>query len=312
MRQPQISIIVPVYNTEKYLHRCIDSILAQTFTDFELLLINDGSNDHSGEVCDEYTQKDSRIRVFHKENGGVSSARNLGLDNAQGELITFVDSDDWIEKNCLDSCITVIREFPSVDIIRYGYYKEIGNNRVKNTCTQKMVFSPKEMLERCHKYSFWGFIWNTVYKKKLLGDLRFNVNLNWLEDHIFTYKYINQCQLMYLLEKPLYHYSVSNSGLSCIKDAYIVKCAAEEEFKAISAIVGVKDAINGYYDKLKEAINILYKYEDNYYRRKIFYKRFTILPLAIDHRNQIIDLYCNRYIPYFLKDWVLKARIKQL
>ena len=95
---PKISVIVPVYNTEKYLRRCIDSVLAQTYQDFELLLIDDGSKDSSGAICDEYAAKDARVRVFHKENGGVSSARNLGLDNARGEWVTFVDSDDYIEK----------------------------------------------------------------------------------------------------------------------------------------------------------------------------------------------------------------------
>ena len=95
---------MPVYNTEKYLRRCVDSILAQTFTDFELLLINDGSTDSSGAICDEYTQKDSRVRVFHKENGGVSSARNIGLDNAKGEYIAFVDSDDYID-NRMYECL---------------------------------------------------------------------------------------------------------------------------------------------------------------------------------------------------------------
>ncbi len=102
---PQISIIVPVYNIEKYFHRCVDSILSQTFTDFELLLINDGSNDNSGAICDEYAAKDARIRVFHKENGGVSSARNLGLDNAKGEWITFVDSDDYVKPDYLSNLL---------------------------------------------------------------------------------------------------------------------------------------------------------------------------------------------------------------
>ena len=92
---PKISVIVPVYNTEKYLRRCIDSVLAQTYQDFELLLIDDGSKDSSGAICDEYAEKDTRVRVFHKENGGVSSARNLGLDNAKGEWVTFIDSDDY-------------------------------------------------------------------------------------------------------------------------------------------------------------------------------------------------------------------------
>ena len=98
---PKISVIVPVYNTEKYLKRCIDSILAQSYSDFELLLIDDGSTDASPAICDEYATNDSRVRVFHKPNGGVSSARNLGLDNARGEWIAFVDSDDWIESEML-------------------------------------------------------------------------------------------------------------------------------------------------------------------------------------------------------------------
>ena len=101
MPSPKISVIVPVYNTEKYLRRCVDSILAQTYTDFELLLVNDGSTDGSGAICDEYATRDQRVRVFHKNNGGVSSARNLGLDNACGEWITFADSDDYVYPNWL-------------------------------------------------------------------------------------------------------------------------------------------------------------------------------------------------------------------
>ena len=96
---PLVSIIVPVYNAEKTLNKCVDSILNQTFQDWELLLIDDGSTDRSGELCDEYANKDSRVRVFHKINEGVSSARNVGLDNAKGQWITFVDADDWIDKN---------------------------------------------------------------------------------------------------------------------------------------------------------------------------------------------------------------------
>ena len=121
----KISIIVPVYNTEKYLRRCVDSILAQTFTDFELLLINDGSTDSSGAICDEYTQKDSRVRVFHKENGGVSSACNLGLDNARGEWITFEDSDDTLPVNALED----IYRNDSEDLIVSAFYRI--NSKIK-------------------------------------------------------------------------------------------------------------------------------------------------------------------------------------
>ena len=104
---PIISVIVPVYNVEQYLPRCIDSILAQTFTDFELLLIDDGSKDKSGAICDAYARKDPRIRVFHKPNGGVSSARNMGLDNAKGEWIAFVDSDDWVNEDFLANFVEI-------------------------------------------------------------------------------------------------------------------------------------------------------------------------------------------------------------
>lgn len=105
MENPKISIIVPVYNAERYLHRCIESILAQTFKDFELLLIDDGSKDNSGYICNEYAGKDERVKVWHKENGGVSSARNVGLDNVKGEWVTFVDSDDYISSNYFDNLL---------------------------------------------------------------------------------------------------------------------------------------------------------------------------------------------------------------
>jgi len=102
MNTPQISIIVPVYKVEDYLQRCIDSILEQTFTNWELILIDDGSPDKSGKICDEYAQRDNRVRVFHKENGGVSAARNEGLIQAKGEWITFIDSDDYVDKTFLE------------------------------------------------------------------------------------------------------------------------------------------------------------------------------------------------------------------
>ena len=105
---PKISVIVPAYNAEKYLRRCIDSILVQTFTDFELLLVNDGSIDRTDTICNEYAVKESRIRVFHKKNGGVSSARNLGLDNAKGKYVMFVDSDDYMLSDMSELMISTL------------------------------------------------------------------------------------------------------------------------------------------------------------------------------------------------------------
>ena len=104
MFTPLISIIIPVFNSEKCLKRCVDSILSQTFVDFELILVDDGSSDLTFKICEEYRLSDTRIRVFHKENGGVSIARNFGLNQAKGKWIGFIDSDDWIEKECFNHC----------------------------------------------------------------------------------------------------------------------------------------------------------------------------------------------------------------
>ncbi len=123
MSSLKISVIVPAYNAEKTLHRCVDSILAQTFEDFELILVDDGSKDSSGRICDEYAAKDSRIRVVHKSNGGVSSARNAGLDIASGEYVAFIDSDDYIDNDYLLSFTRY-----NADLIVSGA-KTISNNK---------------------------------------------------------------------------------------------------------------------------------------------------------------------------------------
>lgn len=135
MNNPKVSVIVPVYNVEKLLQRCIDSILAQTFTDFELLLIDDGSKDKSGEICDEYAAKDSRIRVFHKQNGGVSTARNIGIDKAQGEWIYFVDSDDIVLPSALGTFCSLI--YSDSELVMAGFYTSDENNTVREQ--RKMV-----------------------------------------------------------------------------------------------------------------------------------------------------------------------------
>ena len=133
MVMPKLSIIVPVYNSEKYLCRCVDSILAQTFTDFELLLIDDGSEDESGNICDEYVVKDSRVRAFHKNNGGVSSARNLGLNKAKGEWIAFIDSDDYVD---VSYCYELLRKAQKndTDIVTCDMFIVKGEKKTRFEC----------------------------------------------------------------------------------------------------------------------------------------------------------------------------------
>ena len=120
-----ISVIIPVYNAEKFLNKCLDSVIGQTYKNLEIILVDDGSQDDSGKICDEYAQKDNRIKVIHKENGGDSSARNTGLKMATGKYITTIDSDDWIELNAYEDMLKVLLE-KNVDIVRCGFYKNYG------------------------------------------------------------------------------------------------------------------------------------------------------------------------------------------
>lgn len=189
MSSPKISVIVPVYNVMQYLPRCINSILDQTFTDFELLLIDDGSTDNSGKICDEYADKDHRIRVFHKTNGGVSSARNLGLDNAKGEWITFSDSDDELYADALNNYNDIIQDYDNVDIICCGHSVCKKSGFVQNyTFPKFLLLEDKEkILLECEKSLSYGFLWNKCFRTTIVKQGRFDENISWCEDHIFTY-----------------------------------------------------------------------------------------------------------------------------
>lgn len=191
---PTISVIVSVYNTEHYLHRCIDSILSQSFTDFELLLINDGSSDRSGEICDEYAGKDKRVRVFHKENGGVSSARNLGLDEARGEWVAFVDSDDWILKGAFE-----IVTNNNDDLIICSFQNQSGMENQSYTFKNSIINDPIELKRfyssHIHETTL-KVIWSKFFRKSLIGYLRFDSNIRIGEDYLFILQYlakVNRC-----------------------------------------------------------------------------------------------------------------------
>ena len=203
---PKISIIVPVYNTEKYLRRCVDSILAQTFTDFELLLIDDGSTDRSGAICDEYAQADSRVRVFHKENGGVSSARNFGIDNARCEWISFVDSDDWISKSCLDE---LFYHSNDTDCVICGA-RFINRGFVSKPMSTGYL--EKEYLDEMMTNFFFLIPTTKLYRKEIISK-KFDNLMRLSEDIHFNINYIIECRSIFLVDKVLYNYN-DNDNIS--------------------------------------------------------------------------------------------------
>lgn len=207
-----ISIIVPVYNSEKHLCRCIDSILAQTYTNFELLLVNDGSKDNSGIICQEYAAKDFRIKVFHKVNGGVSSARNVGLDNAKGEWITFVDSDDWLDKEFLESIF--IDNIKSVDLV-ISYAKNINKNgKISSNKYQSRYINSNNIdtLFLENDFAWQTSPWAKLYKNELCKNIRFIENMHIGEDLIFLYTYTMKCNTIFILGENYYNYDISNEN----------------------------------------------------------------------------------------------------
>lgn len=209
---PKISVIVPVYKAEAYLHRCVDSLLAQTFQDFEVLLVDDGSPDRSGEICDEYARKDSRVRVFHKENGGVSSARNLGLDNAKGKWITFVDSDDYVDPIYLDNFGF---ENLRADIYLQGYKVEID----KEIVSQHIFATDKHCLYPIERLFVEGESKNILNSPccKLFDiniirryDIYFDLNISYGEDHLFVLEYLFYTSDMAVSPSDSYTYILCN------------------------------------------------------------------------------------------------------
>ena len=206
-----ISVIVPVYNVEKYLHRCIDSILAQTYSDFELLLIDDGSKDSSGEICDEYAAKDFRVRVFHKENGGVSSARNIGLENAKGEWVTFCDADDYVTSDWLDSYREVMHE--NVDLAIQGYYIIDKDKTIKKKLSQSIGYAVDEkrrLIAILMTQGVYGYLWVKLFRRQIIEDnhISFDTNSTFREDEQFFSKYLEYVTSFRCIDKENYYYSL--------------------------------------------------------------------------------------------------------
>lgn len=207
---PEISVIVPVYKVEKYLTKCVDSILAQTFTDFELWLVDDGSPDHCGIICDEYARKDARVKVIHKKNGGLSDARNAALDVMQGEYVFFVDSDDWIAVDALEIMYAASK--------RTGAEVATGNIiSVYEDGTEKLLYSPtqKEKIlkdEEILATLLQPSACNRLYKAELFRKLRYPVGRLY-EDAFVYHKILAQIDSMVLVGRNTYYYLIRSGSI---------------------------------------------------------------------------------------------------
>lgn len=213
----KISVIVPIYNTEKYLQRCVDSILKQTYQNLEVILVNDGSTDGSSDICEWYRKKDERVKVIHKENGGQSSARNVGLEIARGDYITFVDSDDWLVKDIYEHCIDIIKS-QNCDVVDFQCVYTSGEEKYFSIKEKDEIIKVIEGKEILRDYLLRGqtdktpfSVCTKLYKKNLFEKVRFpEGKIN--EDIVTNYKILMNCKRLIRTEKIGYYYFQNSSS----------------------------------------------------------------------------------------------------
>ena len=227
---PIISVIVPIYNAEQYLKRCLNSILSQSFQDFELILVNDGSIDNSGKICDEYAQIDSRVIVIHKENEGASIARKDGLTNANGEYIAFVDADDYVDSMYIEKLYSLIIQF-NVSISACCVQRVREREKIDKTNLGLVsLVEFDELMSRFFKYEFWGFP-GKLYKKSIFKTVSFPIETLSEDYFVMSQIFIKERKMVYL-DCPLYNYEYHTNSLSHTK----ISNRAFEEFNNVKSV----------------------------------------------------------------------------
>lgn len=301
--KPKISIIVPIYNVEKYLNRCIKSILNQEFKDFELILVDDGSQDNCSKICDEYSLIDNRVKVIHKTNGGLSSARNAGLEIAKGYYIGFVDSDDWISKDMYKVLYELCVKY-DCDIAECCYkkvYDEGNIKEIKSGYDIKML-SNLEVLEEMYKDSFAGSTvsWNKLYKNELFKNIKFpEGKLN--EDQFTTYKLYYKSKNIVAINRCMYYYYQSNESITRSKFS----------IKRLDAIEALQDTRNFYKEN---KLNDLILWHDTLYAFILIKYYFILLEEGKQHNElrKKIRSYYRKLNRDFIKNPYINKKSKYL
>jgi glycosyltransferase involved in cell wall biosynthesis len=249
MMKPAVSIIVPIYNVENYLSRCIDSLLCQTLENIEIILIDDGSTDQSGRYADEYSERDARIQVIHKENGGLSSARNAGLEVARGEYVGFVDSDDWVKNNMFEKLYNAAVHYRS-GVAMAGFYRvnETGETEENLTILNQLCYEDNQVIDDIlipmigsdsqakDDISIHMCVWKNIYQREVLekNQIRFLSERQYIsEDIIFNIDVFTKIKRASIVNSSLYYYSINIQSLTQVykSDRYEKECILYEYLK---------------------------------------------------------------------------------
>ncbi len=337
--KPVISVIIPVYNREKYIGRCVDSVLSQSFDDFEVLLIDDGSSDLSPQICDEYAKKDARVKVIHKANGGVSSARNEGLKVAQGEYITFVDSDDLMRPGFFEGGNKKIKEYnPDLIVAGFKVTRCGGHNRIREgeqTFDRDRFCTIEEILDGVNVPCF-GYMaapWGKLYKSSIIreNNLCFDTSMRWGEDTYFNYDFLQYVKDVYAIKNISYDYYVGTANsLTCDwhDDSYEIRMKLwrrnfkllrqlnilPEEIKRENAVffeaaIGcIRDyCVDSKKDANRGRITLIKKIAKEEHTKKLKFKELNTLPKK--SMLLLIRLKCYR-LTLFVFDIYFKIRLK--
>lgn len=219
MSNVAISIIVPAYNVEKKIKKCLDGLMSQTFENYEIIIVDDGSSDGTGTICEVYSQKYDKIRYVRKENGGVSSARNLGIDLAQGEYIAFVDSDDYVSEGLCSGMYTAAKR-NNADLVVASYYTDYNQNIKKHECCSEFcaqgIRGMQDQFEWIYQDCFLNSPWNKLFKKSLISE-KYRLDMHYFEDYYFNISYLEKCSHIEFI-KDAYYYYVEDSQASLTKN----------------------------------------------------------------------------------------------
>lgn len=258
-KQKKVSIIIPVYNRENTIERCLDSILTQTYKNLEVIIINDGSTDRSGEIINAYALKDSRILAITKENSGVSDSRNFGLKSAHGDYIQFADSDDWLPERATELLVEALEKNRS-DMVIADYCRVRGrqlyqSGAIENAGTLTRAEFAQVMMEKASDF-YYGVVWNKLYRRKIIKKykLQFSEELQWCEDFLFNLEYLKYTAKVEVIKEPVYYYVKTKGSLVSTQTTP-------------GNIIRTKLMLYDYYKKLYESLDL---YEDNKLRIQMF------------------------------------------
>lgn len=293
-----ISLIIPVYNTEKLLGKCLESVINQTYSDMEIICIDDGSTDKSGQIIDEYAKKDDRIIVIHKENGGESSARNAGLLRSTGDYIGFMDCDDWIEKDMYETLVKTMEE-NDADMVAASWFKSYDDEEKEAVNLKQVedgVFNRDKLLRYLYErdtYQGFAYMWDKLYKRKVLTEkngnmLLFDENIQLGGDVIYLAKAALNCKKAVYVPKGMYHYYQRNKS----------GCHTESIEKRLDWIKSYLIVID-MFEREKIQKDIL-----NYVKRFLVYHCSNLAELAYRQNDNQVLLYCQNIMKKYEDEYV--------